>query len=187
MKIKKADGIMAVMIAAVAIAGVGIALKFRTEESKTQWGETYVVSSQTPKEGEEICTVGIYCNTILDHTDQLNDSKVPYVPENGVILEKTQVAFSEGETAFDVLCRICQEGGIQLEYSWTPLYDSYYVEGINQIYEFDCGGQSGWMYQVNGQFPNYGCSAYEVSPEDEIFWIYTCEGLGKDVGADMGE
>ena len=55
------------------------------------------------------------------------------------------------------------------------------VEGINQLYEFDCGELSGWMYSVNSWFPNYGCSQYEVSDGDMIEWRYTCD-LGRDVG-----
>ena len=36
-------------------------------------------------------------------------------------------------------------GAIQLEFSYTPLYASYYIEGINHLYEFDVGPESGWM------------------------------------------
>lgn len=68
-----------------------------------------------------------------------------------------------------------------MESSYTPIYDSAYIEGINQIYEFDCGSESGWMYKVNGWFPNYGCSQYKVSDGDNIAWVYTCD-LGTDVG-----
>ena len=88
---------------------------------------------------------------------------------------------------FDVLQRVCEASELQLEYSWTPLYDSYYVEGINHLYEFDCGFESGWMYKVNGWFPNYGCSAYELQGGEEIVWYYTCKGLGTDVGAERME
>ena len=62
------------------------------------------------------------------------------------------------------------------------LYDSYYIEGIGHLYEFDCGFESGWMYKVNGTFPNYGCSAYELQGGEDIVWCYTCVGLGTDVG-----
>jgi hypothetical protein len=61
------------------------------------------------------------------------------------------------------------------------------VEGINHLYEFDCGFESGWMYEVNDGFPNYGSSAYEVKPGDKIAWKYTCTGLGTDVGAERME
>ncbi len=43
------------------------------------------------------------------------------------------------------------------------MYNSYYVEGIGNLYEFDCGSESGWMCKVNGWFPNYGCSSYTLS------------------------
>ena len=65
--------------------------------------------------------------------------------------------------------------------------DSYYLEGICHLYEFDCGPESGWMYQVSGKFPNYGCSSYEVQPGDRIEWLYSCIGLGADLGADVME
>ena len=70
---------------------------------------------------------------------------------------------------------------VTLEISYTPLYESYYIEGINYLYEFDGGNLSGWMYKVNGWFPNYGCSSYYLSDGDVIEWVYTCD-LGKDVG-----
>ncbi len=129
------------------------------------------------------CTIAIYCDTILDNMDDLKPDKVGYVPADGVILHPITVGFEEGETVFDVLKRVCDAANIQLEYSWTPLYGSYYVEGIHQLYEFDCGEQSGWMYKVNEWFPNYGCSEYTVGDGDSIVWCFTCKGLGEDVGA----
>jgi len=62
------------------------------------------------------------------------------------------------------------------------MYNSYYIEGIGNLYEFDCGPESGWMYKVNGWFPNFGCSSYPLSDGDNIVWCYTCNGLGADVG-----
>ena len=37
------------------------------------------------------------------------------------------------------------------------------------------------MYNVNGWFPNYGCSRYMLKDGDKIEWVYTCD-LGADVG-----
>ena len=131
------------------------------------------------------CTIEIRCDSILNNMANLASGKEGYVPSNGIILGTTQVAFEEGETVFDVLQRVCNSIGIQLEYSYTPLYESYYIEGLNYLYEFDCGSESGWMYKVNGWFPNYGCSSYYVQEGDIIVWCYTCNGLGADVGGDM--
>ena len=72
--------------------------------------------------------------------------------------------------------------GIHMESTWTPAYNSAYIEGIGNLYEFDCGAESGWMYAVNGWFPNYGCSQYALQDGDTGTWVYTCE-LGRDVGS----
>ena len=50
-------------------------------------------------------------------------------------------------------------------------------KGSISLYEFDCGSQSGWMYKVNGWFPNYGCSSYKLKDGDAIVWSYTCTGM----------
>lgn len=104
----------------------------------------------------------------------------------GVILEPIEVKYETGDTVYDILARVCKEKKIQLDANYTPLYSAYYVKGINQLYEFDCGERSGWTYSVNGYFPNYGCSKYEVSDGDVIEWRYTCD-LGKDVGDEFEE
>ena len=131
------------------------------------------------------CTFFIECSTILNNLDQLDPEKLEMVPSNGVILAKNTVTFYEGESVFDVLQRVCKEYGIHLESSWTPIYNSAYIEGIHNLYEFDCGALSGWMYQVNGWYPNYGCSRYQLQDGDTVEWRYTCD-LGEDVGRGMG-
>ena len=127
------------------------------------------------------CTFSIECSTILNNLDMLDPDKLEMVPSGGVILSKTTVTFYEGESVFDVLQRVCREQGIHMEAEWTPIYNSAYVEGIHNLYEFDCGALSGWMYKVNGWYPNYGCSRYQLQQGDTVEWRYTCD-LGNDVG-----
>lgn len=126
--------------------------------------------------------ITIRCDTILDNIGDLNPAKAEFVPANGEILPMLKVYFYEGDTVFDVLVRVCNTYNIQIEYMWS-IYGSYYIESINNLYEKDCGDDSGWMYKVNEVFPNYGCSAYEVSDGDVIVWAYTCKGYGTDIGA----
>ena len=133
------------------------------------------------KENAYTCTFSIECSTILNNLDMLDPDKLEIVPSNGVILAKTTVTFYEGESVFDVLQRVCREFGIHMEAEWTPIYNSAYVEGIHNLYEFDCGALSGWMYKVNGWYPNYGSSRYQLKDGDVVEWRYTCD-LGNDVG-----
>ena len=148
----------------------------------TEYAEDEDFWEEETEETSMSCTIKIVCDTILDNMENLTPGKEGYVPSSGTIIGTTSVDFYEGETVFDVLQRVCDSAGIQLEYSWTPMYDSYYIEGINHLYEFDCGNESGWMYKVNGWFPNYGCSSYTLQDQDTIVWCYTCNGLGADVG-----
>ncbi len=131
------------------------------------------------------CTISINCATILDHMDNLAKEKRDFVPSDGWILKPTEVEFKEGDSVHDVLQQVCKANGIHMESSYTPLYNSAFVEGINQLYEFDCGELSGWTFTVNGWFPNYSCSKCIVSSGDEICWLYTCD-LGDDVGSYIG-
>ena len=127
------------------------------------------------------CSFSISCATVLDNMDILDKSKKEIIPDDGWILKPVTVNFNEGESVFDVLKQVCRDNKIQLEFSFTPIYNSAYSEGINNLYEFDCGSLSGWMYEVNDWFPNYGCSRYEVKNGDVIEWQYTCD-LGGDIG-----
>ncbi len=127
------------------------------------------------------CTLSISCATILKHMDWLDPDKVELVPEDGWILAPTTVTFYEGESVFNVLQRTCKQQKIHMEFENTPMYNSAYIEGIHNLYEFDCGELSGWMYKVNDWFPNYGCSRYQLHEGDVINWVYTCD-LGVDVG-----
>ena len=129
------------------------------------------------------CTFSIECSTILNNLKDLDPDKRELVPVGGVILAPTKVTFYEGESVFDVLQRVCKEKGIHLESSWTPIYNSAYIEGIHNLYEFDCGELSGWMYRVNGWYPNYGCSRYQLVDGEKVEFRYTCD-LGKDVGCE---
>lgn len=129
------------------------------------------------------CTVSITCDTILDNMDKFDEAKLEVLPKNGVIRAPISIEFYEGESAFDALLRATRENKIHMEFVTTPLYNSSYIEGINNIYEFDCSELSGWMYKVNDWFPNYGSSRYKLKDGDKVQWIYTCD-LGRDIGGD---
>lgn len=127
------------------------------------------------------CKISISCATILDNMDYCDPDKVELVPDDGWILAETEVTFYEGESVFNVLQRTCKQNKIHMEFSSTPIYNSAYIEGIANLYEFDVGELSGWMYSVNDWYPNYGCSRYQLSDGDVIKWVFTCD-LGSDVG-----
>lgn len=127
-----------------------------------------------PDEDEALCcTVSISCAALLDHLDELDEAQRDLVPPDGWLLSPTELEFEAGESVFDVLRRVCRDEGIHLEFSSTPLYPSAYVEGIGNLYQFDCGAMSGWTYTLNGQSFNFSSSDCVLERGDVVAWQYT--------------
>lgn len=136
----------------------------------------------TNGDGRLTCTLEIRCDVLLDRLGELTPEKAALVPENGILLEVTEAEFAPGQSVFDVFRKVLREQKIHFEYIDARAYNSAYIEGIGNLYEFDCGPQSGWMVCVNGKFLGLGCSGYTLADGDEIAFLYTCD-LGADLGA----
>ena len=132
---------------------------------------------------ENICYVSITCKTALE-SGELSDSMLSILPEDGVILDSFEFEYEDGMTVFDVFAKVVKENKIHMEHTGTAKIP--YIEGVANLYEFDCGPLSGWMYQVNGWFPSFSMGQYEVERGDSIEIIYTCD-LGEDVGDTYGD
>ncbi|NBC68328.1 S-layer homology domain-containing protein [Paenibacillus sacheonensis] len=98
----------------------------------------------------------------------------------GTILGSKQVALQTGDTAYSVLAR-----ELPGKVRDTGAGATKYVQGIDGLSEFDRGPESGWMYAVNGSFPNYSAGIYDLQPGDVVAWRYTTN-LGCDLGAPGG-
>ena len=139
--------------------------------------------ADTNGDGKLTCTLEIRCDTLLTQLNKVPAEKVTLVPEDGIMLAATEVEFTGGESVFDVFRKVLREEKIHFEYVDASAYDSVYIEGIGNIYEFDCGPQSGWMFSVNDVYPGLGCSSYTLADGDVIVFSYTCN-LGADLGAE---
>lgn len=113
-------------------------------------------------------------NTLV-YSIVISDTEVPLPP--------TEMEVFEGDTVLDVLIRITQRKKIQMDYRGGQGATAY-VEGIDNVYEFDRGQGSGWMYRVNGIFPDRGAGIVPLLPGDRVEWLYTTN-LGEDLGADL--
>ena len=137
---------------------------------------------QKPDSKKDTVTITIRCDTAVKNGMHLESKWAGIVPASGCILDVTTVEIETGDSVFDILNRVCQKYKIHMEF--TGGANKYYVEGINNLYERDGGLWSGWMYCVNGWYPNYGCGTFRVKAGDVIEWNYTCN-LGDDLGAKM--
>ncbi|MBQ2614965.1 MAG: DUF4430 domain-containing protein [Clostridia bacterium] len=149
----------------------------KSEPVKTVQKTAEPTEKPVEEKTEEVltCTLSVRCDAALRNADKLKEGKLEVLPSNGVIFQEQAVAFAEGESVFDVLLGQMQKNKIHFEFVKTPMYDSAYIEGIGNLYEFDCGELSGWLYRVNGVRPTYGCSQYPVKKDDKIEFFYTCD------------
>ena len=129
-------------------------------------------------------TISINCATILDNMDQLDPAKAEFVPEDGWILEPVEVEIEAGDSVFDVLQAVCKENKIHMEHNTTPGIGAVYIEGMAQLYEFDCGELSGWNFCVDDAVESYGCDSIKLEGGEVIEWLYSCD-LGRDLGKDV--
>ena len=141
-------------------------------------------NQNTGNSSKKTVTITIRCDTAVKNGMHLESKWAGIVPASGVILPVTTVEIEDGQTVFDVLAYVCSKYKIHMSYRGGTS-SGCYVDGINNLFEFDGGRWSGWMYCVNKWYPNYGCGVYYVKAGDVIEWNYTCD-LGLDLeGADI--
>ena len=120
------------------------------------------------------CTIAIDCSSISGNgalTAAGNPQLEPYAV-NPYILAPTVITVSDsngdGRVGVDeAIKQACNTYGIQYEFK-----GSNYLKGMNYLYEFNAGPNSGWMYKVNGRIPNKGCNTYYLGGSEDILWYY---------------
>lgn len=145
----------------------------------TEGGDSASIPAATepPRNAKRECFLQVSCKDVWSHADMLKDNMKKVLPADGMIIQG-DFAFDEGDTAFDVLKRACEEKGVLIDYVYTPGFSTYYIKGIQHLYEFDCGDESGWMYEVNGRNPDVGCSRYKLAAGDRVSFYYTVKRSG---------
>lgn len=127
-------------------------------------------------------SITIRCDTAVANDMHKEEKWNGIIPEDGCVLPETEIKIYEGDTVFDLLVTVRDEYGIHMEHSGGEKTE--YIEGINNLYERDGGRWSGWMYSVNGEYPDTGCGQFELKDGDIVEWKYTCD-LGLDLGREM--
>lgn len=118
------------------------------------------------------CSITIECKSILDNMDDLKKGHESYVPKNGIMLAEYKTTLNSKSTVYDLLKKACKANS--LTYTAKTTTYSIYIVGINNIDEFDCGKQSGWMYKVNGEYPNVSVDSKRLKDGDKVVFTYTC-------------
>lgn len=115
-------------------------------------------------------TLSIDCRRAVEQGNRVAQAVAP----DGVLLAETRLTLDRDATAYDAL----KASGLVIG-ARTGAFGAY-VYAIQSLAEKACGGESGWLYQVNGEIMSTGSSSYRLQDGDIVRWVYTCDG-GKDV------
>lgn len=151
-------------------------------------GGVWLLDIRTPSEyyaqevtgGMEV-TFSADCKSVLGRMDTIDPSvnQPSVIPPDGVVIGECTLSLPEGSSAFDALITAARQQQVRVDYtgsSWGT-----YVRSIGYISEFGFGELSGWMYRVNGEFPQVYAGEFTLHEGDVVEFVYTCD-LGGDVG-----
>lgn len=142
--------------------------------SKKPAATTLPSSKPAKPSGKENAEEDRQANTIV-YSIVISADEIPLAP--------TEMEIEEGDTVFTALVNITKANKIQMDYRGGQ-GSTAYIEGIDNVYEFDRGQGSGWMYRVNGVFPDRGAGVVPLEAGDLVEWLYTTN-LGEDLNADL--
>lgn len=121
-----------------------------------------------------VCSIAIDCSAISGN-NALTSAGYPQLEPyaaNPAILPKRSISVTDTNgdgrvSVEEAIKTACNTNGIQYEFK-----GSNYLRGINYLYEFNAGPNSGWMYMVDGVNPNRGCNTYYLNGGEDILWYY---------------
>jgi len=93
--------------------------------------------------------------------------------DEAAIIEKKTVELKKGKSVLDILKDATRSAKIHMDYSGAGL--AAYVKGIDNLYEFDKGPESGWVFSVNGAVAQKSAGSFVPEDGDEIVWEYVLE------------
>lgn len=131
-------------------------------------------SQNTEPSGKVItCTIEVRCDNAAAKKDTITNPGIrDAIPDDGTILEVTAYSGTEGFSVYDVLAAVTAMHNPVIPITAQKTSMGVYVASINNLAQTNVGPNSGWMYWVNGQAPNYTCGRYIVKDGDVIQWKY---------------
>ncbi|MBQ6938111.1 MAG: DUF4430 domain-containing protein, partial [Clostridia bacterium] len=141
-------------------------------------GCVYRFTVQKPKADEITVDIGVYDYTAGTYKEQ-NSDKTVCASENGIIFEINDFTVEKGTTAMDAFKKAFES----VNKSYTLNEQHNYISAVGELGEFDCGGESGWMYNVNDEFKMQGANDYVLNDGDFLKLHYSVKGWGTDIGS----
>jgi len=120
-------------------------------------------------------------NTATTKPPAVKPATIVPKPENTVILSivgpneaslsATKIKINDGDTIFSVLNHAKNDKIIIMDSTGSG--STAYIQGINNVYEFDYGPKSGWMFKLNNESITKSVGVIKVKAGDHIEGYYT--------------
>lgn len=158
------------------------------DENKSNSKSSYTAQSNSKSSSaghSQSSTNQSQSNSGQTSNNQSNNSSSSQQPTNGKITVNMQVigvdstlmsgtlSLEKNTSVYSALKTLAAQKGVSI--STSGFGASTYVRGIGGLKEFDYGGNSGWLYMVNGIKPSYGAYSYKLNDGDTVKWYYTTD------------
>lgn len=158
------------------------------DENKSNSKSSYTAQSNSKSSSaghSQSSTNQSQSNSGQTSNNQSNNSSSSQQPTNGKITVNMQVigvdstlmsgtlSLEKNTSVYGALKTLAAQKGVSI--STSGFGASTYVRGIGCLKEFDYGGNSGWLYMVNGIKPSYGAYSYKLNDGDTVKWYYTTD------------
>lgn len=141
--------------------------------------------AQSAPESDITVTVLAECAAALDNMESIDErvNTADVIPADGVVIAYCEVSLPEDATAYEALTLAARQQKVRVDGSGTVY--GVYVSAIGHIAEFGFGDMSGWLYSVNGDYPEVSCGEYRLHDGDAVEFHYTCGyGAGMEAAND---
>lgn len=158
------------------------------DENKSNSKSSYTAQSNSKSSSaghSQSSTNQSQSNSGQTSNNQSNNSSSSQQPTNGKITVNMQVigvdstlmsgtlSLEKNTSVYGALKTLAAQKGVSI--STSGFGASTYVRVIGGLKEFDYGGNSGWLYMVNGIKPSYGAYSYKLNDGDTVKWYYTTD------------
>ncbi|HHU21346.1 MAG TPA: DUF4430 domain-containing protein [Acholeplasma sp.] len=148
--------------------------------------EYYLRNTENITEDSEVVYLQIECKVLINKTENIKQSLLDegIIPDDGIFLKEKTLVLRNKDTVMSILKRASRYYRFNLE--GEGLNGSYYIEGIYDLYEFDCGPLSGWLFYVNGERSGQSSDKVYLENGDKVVLKYSCD-MGNDLLGDVHE
>lgn len=144
--------------------------KSSTSESKESTEET--TNSNQSSNVTTSNNTSTNANTSQNQNDNKITVSIQVIGVDSTLMSGT-LSLEKNISVYSALKTLAAQKGVSI--STSGFGASTYVRGIGGLKEFDYGGNSGWLYMVNGIKPSYGAYSYKLNDGDTVKWYYTTD------------